>query len=78
MSTIFEYGKQFAVDDREGLELYLCSLWKEYKEIWPAQREDENSDPDLDSGSKYQPFRLSQNSNHFYNWILGNTDFKFR
>lgn len=56
MSTIFEYGKQFAVDDREGLELYLCSLWKEYKEIWPAQREDENSDPDLDSGSKYQPF----------------------
>jgi len=22
--------------------------------------------------------RLSQNSNHFYNWILGNTDFKFR
>jgi len=56
MSTIFEYGKQFAVDDREGLELYLCSLWEEYKEIWPAQREDENSDPDLDSGSKYQPF----------------------
>jgi 5-methylcytosine-specific restriction enzyme subunit McrC len=46
MNTIFEYGKQFAVDDREGLELYLCSLWKEYKEIWPAQREDENSDPD--------------------------------
>jgi len=27
---------------------------------------------------KINPFRLSQNSNHFYNWILGNTDFKFR
>jgi 5-methylcytosine-specific restriction enzyme subunit McrC len=52
MNTIFEYGEQFAVSDREGLQSYLCSLWKEYKEIWPAQLEDENSDQD----SKYQPF----------------------
>jgi len=22
--------------------------------------------------------RLSQNSNHFYNWIMSNVDFKFR
>lgn len=62
MITTFEYGKQFAVDNRKGLESYLCSLWKEYKEIWPAQRENENSEsgsePDLDSdsSSKYQPF----------------------
>lgn len=62
MNTTFEYGKQFAVDNRKGFESYLCSLWKEYKEIWPAQREngtpDSNLDPDLDSNSspKYQPF----------------------
>ena len=52
MNTTFEYGKQFAVDNREGLESYLCSLWKEYKEIWPAQLENENTNLD----SKYQPF----------------------
>ncbi|MCQ1534513.1 hypothetical protein FTO70_02140 [Methanosarcina sp. KYL-1] len=52
MNSIFEYGKQIAVDDREGLESYLCSLWKEYKEIWPSQFENENVDPD----SKFQPF----------------------
>lgn len=60
MNTIFEYGKQIAVDDRKGLESYLCSLWKEYKEIWPTQFENENSDLDSesDSGSnlQYQPF----------------------
>lgn len=62
MSTIFEYGEHFAVDDRKGLESYLCSLWKEYKEIWPAQFENENPELDselnseLNSGSKYQPF----------------------
>ena len=52
MNTTFEYGKQFAVDNREGLESYLCSFWKEYKEIWPAQLENENTNLD----SKYQPF----------------------
>ena len=52
MDTIFEYGEQFAVDDRKGLESYLCSLWKEYNEIWPAQLENENTNLD----SKYQPF----------------------
>ncbi|MDY9925721.1 McrC family protein [Methanosarcina sp.] len=52
MDTIFEYGEQFAVDDRKGLESYLCSLWKEYKEIWPTQLENENTNLD----SKYQPF----------------------
>ncbi len=62
MNTIFEYGKQFAVDNRKGLELYLCSLWKEYKEILPVQHENGNSDSDSDSdlnsdsSSKYQPF----------------------
>ncbi|MFZ2499494.1 McrC family protein [Methanosarcina sp.] len=58
MNTIFEYGKQIAVDDREGLESYLCSLWTDYKEIWPVQRENENPDSNSDSGSgsKYQPF----------------------
>jgi 5-methylcytosine-specific restriction enzyme subunit McrC len=56
MNTIFEYGKQIAVDNRKGLESYLCSLWEEYKKIWPAQHVDESSDPDSDSGSKYQPF----------------------
>jgi 5-methylcytosine-specific restriction enzyme subunit McrC len=62
MNTIFEYGKQFAVDNRKGLESYLCSLWKEYKEILPAQHENGNSDSDSDSdlnsdsSSKYQPF----------------------
>jgi 5-methylcytosine-specific restriction enzyme subunit McrC len=52
MNTIFEYGEQFAVSDREGLQSYLCSLWKEYKEIWLAQLENESLYP----VSKYQPF----------------------
>lgn len=62
MNTIFEYDRQFAVDNRKGLESYLCSLWKEYKEIWPVQRENKNADSsfeselDSDSSSKYQPF----------------------
>ncbi len=62
MNTIFEYGEQFTVDDRKGLESYLLSLWKEHKEIWPAKRENGSPDPDPDLGSdsdsdsKYQPF----------------------
>jgi hypothetical protein len=27
---------------------------------------------------KYVIYRLSQNSNQFYNWIMSNVDFKFR
>jgi McrBC 5-methylcytosine restriction system component len=58
MNTTFEYGKQFEVHDRKGLESYLRSLWKEYKEIWPAQLENESENENSDSGSgpKYQPF----------------------
>lgn len=50
----FEYGEQFDIDNRKDLESYLCFLWKEYKEIWPAQPE--NGDLDSGSDSKYQPF----------------------
>jgi len=62
MNNTFEYGRQFAVDNRKGLGSYLCSLWKEYKEIWPEQHEngipylDSDSDLNSDSSSKYQPF----------------------
>ena len=63
-NTTFEYGKQFDVYNREDLESYLCSLWKEYKEIWPPQCENENkgsgsnskSGLNADSDPKYQPF----------------------
>lgn len=59
MNTIFEYGRPFDVNNRKGLESYLCSLWKEYKEIWPSQHENADSDSDQDdsySSSKNQPF----------------------
>ncbi|AKB50714.1 hypothetical protein MSBRW_1461 [Methanosarcina barkeri str. Wiesmoor] len=58
MNTTFEYGEQFEVDDRKGLESYLCFLWQEYKNIWPSppENESENENTDLGPGSKYQPF----------------------
>jgi len=66
MNATFEHGKQFVVDDRKGLESYLCSLWKEYKEIWPAWRENENVYPD----SKFQPFlNFDENKARARNYI---------
>ncbi len=51
--TLFEYGEKVRVPDRQALESYLCSLWKDYKEIWQVQDDDENEDT---KDPKYQPF----------------------
>lgn len=52
MHTAFEYGNRIEVPDREALELYLCSLWKEYKETWSNQWDNGNANQD----SKCQHF----------------------
>lgn len=51
MQTLYEYGKQIKVPDRKGLESYLCSLWREYKHLWPEKTYN-SSNTDRD----YQPF----------------------
>lgn len=51
MQALYEYGNQIKVPDRKGLENYLCSLWREYKDLWP-----EKSYEPSNSNSSYQPF----------------------
>jgi hypothetical protein len=33
---------------------------------------------DIKKGPENNPYRLSQNSNQFYNWIMSNVNFKFK
>lgn len=54
INKVFEYGESVTVPRKE-LESYLCSLWQEYKDIWPAQEEKNTSEMDQ-SNPKYQPF----------------------
>jgi 5-methylcytosine-specific restriction enzyme subunit McrC len=52
MCTIFEYGESTNIYNRRGLDEYLCSLWREYKELWPEKSyNSENA-----SSKNYQPF----------------------
>src|SRR5688572_21350640 len=52
MSPLFEFGESVAINDRKDLESYLCSLWRECKELWPEKSfNSENS-----SNKNYQPF----------------------
>lgn len=51
MNIFFEYGNEFRVADREGLENYLCSIWNDYKQLWPQAQLTENNLID-----KTQPF----------------------
>lgn len=52
MSTLFEYGKQTTVKDRNGLEVYLRYLWQDYKNLWI----DENQENENLINPNYQPF----------------------
>jgi 5-methylcytosine-specific restriction enzyme subunit McrC len=54
INKVFEYGESVKVPRRE-LESYLCSLWNEYKDIWPPQEEKNASELDQNN-PKYQPF----------------------
>jgi len=52
MHILFEYGKQVAVPDRKGLEMYLFSIWQQYKDLWPKFADDSV----VVSNKDYQPF----------------------
>ncbi len=54
INTVFEYGEPVTVP-RKALESYLCSLWQEYKDIWPALEEKDDSNLDQ-KNQNYQPF----------------------
>lgn len=57
MALLFEFGNKISISDRISLESYLCSLWKQYKDLWPA---DGISDIRKEG---YQPF-LTFDGNH--------------
>jgi 5-methylcytosine-specific restriction enzyme subunit McrC len=52
MSTLFEYGEWVNINDRNGLEGYLRSLWREYKDLWPEKSYNSKNT----SSKNYQPF----------------------
>lgn len=52
MQTLFEYGNSIPVTDRKGLEIHLCSLWGDYKALWP----DKLYNPQHSNSLSYQPF----------------------
>lgn len=72
MSAYFEYGNQFKVADRAGLENYLCSIWSEYKQLW--------LEPHVEDASKsrrsYQPFLTFDGSLARSNNFVGFINFK--
>lgn len=52
METLFEYGKQITVKDRNRLEAYLCYLWQDYKNLWIKENQESENLVNLN----YQPF----------------------
>lgn len=51
-SPLFEYSEWADITDRKGLEGYLCSMWQEYKQLWPKKSYDFGNA----SSKVYQPF----------------------
>ncbi|OJW13558.1 restriction endonuclease [Mucilaginibacter sp. 44-25] len=59
MHILFEYGEQITVPNRKDLEIYLYSIWHNYKDLWPKV-----PDEKVDVANKeYQPF-LSFDGNY--------------
>src|SRR4051812_43429433 len=74
MITLFEYGKQISVKDRNGLEQYLRILWQDYKNLWV----DESQEIINISNLNYQPFISfdgeKAKANNFIGYINCNGD----
>lgn len=74
MFTLFEYGKQITVKDRNGLEGYLLYLWQDYKNLWV----DENPENENLNNPNYQPFISfdgeKSKANNFIGFINYNDD----
>jgi 5-methylcytosine-specific restriction enzyme subunit McrC len=69
VKTLFEYGAPVTITDRNGLETYLHSLWREYKALWP----DKSYNPQYSNNLPYQPFLSfdgdSARANNFVGFI---------
>ena len=74
MFTLFEYGKQITVKDRNGLEGYLRYLWQDYKNLWV----DENQEYENQNSTNFQPFVSFDGdkvkANNFIGFINCNND----
>lgn len=69
MQTLFEYGNSIPLTDRKGLEMYLHSLWGEYRALWPYK----SFNPQPSNNLPYQPFLSfdgdSAKANNFVGFI---------
>jgi 5-methylcytosine-specific restriction enzyme subunit McrC len=69
MATLFEHGEWTNIDDRKGLEGYLHSLWREYKDLW----QDKSYNSGNVNSTNYQPFLSfdgnSAKANNFIGFI---------